>query len=113
MKWTLPSAAILSLMVLGCDAPPETIAGKIQAGVEKACAFHADYQWLTDVVVKADLTVQAVNTMVTKICTGIVEARAVTTYSLVKPRCPYGEITIDGKTVCIEGKPVDSDKRSG
>ena len=97
-----------TLLLSACDAPPETIAGRIQDGVVKACAFKADYAWLTEVVTKTDATVQMVDQMIDQICGAVTAARG--TQTLVSPKCPFGAIEVDGQIVCIEGEPVEGGK---
>lgn len=111
MRRFLLALCVLPLALLGCDAPPDTIAGKIQDQVVKICNFKADYAWLTEVVVKADVTVQAVDTFANTICEQVIAARGGALGSgtgavgLIQ-QCPYGSIIIDGNTICIEGEDV-------
>lgn len=114
MKRILALIVALPLALAGCDAPPETIAGKIMEKVELACAFKADYAWLTDVIVKADITAQMVDELATQICTSVIAARTepppLSLYSNSSKRCMWGEIEVNGEKVCIEGAPVEEGK---
>ena len=94
-----------------CDAPPDTLAGRIQTAAEKACNFRADYDWLVEVVTKADITAQAVDAFAQHLCERVIAARALpnTPQALLPqttPYCPNGSIEIEGQTICIKGEDV-------
>jgi hypothetical protein len=99
-------AAAMAAMLAGCDAPPDTIAGKVQDAVLKVCAFRADYTWLLDVVKQSNITVQMVDGLVLQICSGVEAARGGIdgSQSLMGGKdCPNGSIVVNDEEVCIEG----------
>lgn len=99
--------AALAVGLAGCDAPADTIAGKIASGVEKACAFRVDYAWMLETVTQLDVTIQMADQLVAHICNQFLAARGDSMMGLMESDgCKWGSIEIGGKKVCIEGEPV-------
>lgn len=97
------------LLILGCDAPPETIAGKIMVKVEQVCAFRADQAWLTALVAKMDATIQMADQLATAICNGVIQSRTQQTKGLTSSQCPNGYIIVESEVICIEGEDAEEE----
>lgn len=104
----LVAVAALAAALAGCDAPADTIAGKIASGVEKACAFRVDYAWMLDTVTKLDVTIQMADQLVAHICDQFLAARS-GALGLIDDGCKWGSIVVNGEKVCIEGEPVPAE----
>lgn len=106
--------AVVCLGLASCDAPVDTIAGRVQDAVLKACDFRASYSWLVEIVTKADVTVGAVDALVLQICAGVQGAREGLdgAQSLKSGKdCLNGSIVVAGEEVCIEGEDAPATEK--
>jgi hypothetical protein len=108
MKGGMIGAVMAMCLAIGaCDAPPETIAGKVIAKVEQICTFRASQTWLEEVIAKANATIQMVDELANQICVGVNTARNSPALGLKSSDCPHGSIVVAGEVVCIEGEDKD------